>query len=329
MKFYTKEWYELMQRQNYTSGLKKIPDKVYTDDDIQAFYDKDLKAEVAHDRKIHNTPPGPYDWEDELLLPDRFTPDTFLFENGETGELFHPETPEIARHYLEQERRQAQERFAARPPFDPTETIACFQECYRGMLRYGFSHFPQWVRKSVDPRLLALNRIPESAYKRLRKEEQANRRAFEKINAKATAVLDQQDIPEEIRERFYFHDASVLAIKKVRSDVELYLRKDGGWLGDATPYIKIIFKNVRQFNREKGFSLRPKLDADGDLRTSCTYLYDELYHDESGYEVHMLLCTPKALRYLTICCEDIHFEDNISLELALHKGVSHEHLRSI
>ena len=42
MKFYTKEWYELMQCQNYTSGLKKIPDKVYTDDDIQAFYDKDL-----------------------------------------------------------------------------------------------------------------------------------------------------------------------------------------------------------------------------------------------------------------------------------------------
>ena len=94
MKFYTKEWYELMQRQNYTSGLKKIPDKVYSDEDIQAFYDKDLKAEVARDRRIHNTPPGPYDWEDELLLPDRFTPETFLFEkkknrrtvpSGDTG----------------------------------------------------------------------------------------------------------------------------------------------------------------------------------------------------------------------------------------------------
>ena len=45
MKFYTKEWYELMQHQNYTSGLKKIPDKVYTDEEIQAFYDKDLNAE--------------------------------------------------------------------------------------------------------------------------------------------------------------------------------------------------------------------------------------------------------------------------------------------
>ena len=168
--------------------------------------------------------------------------------------------------------------------------------------------------------MLALNRIPESAYKRLKKEEQANRRAFEKINAKATAVLAQQDIPEALRRRFSFHDASVLAIKKVRSDVELYLRKDGGWLGDATPYIKIIFKNVRQLDRENGFSLRPKLDADGDLRTSCTYLYDELYHTESGYEVHMLFWTLKALRYLTICCEDIEFEDNIALEAVPQGG---------
>ena len=95
------------------------------------------------------------------------------------------------------------------------------------MLRYGFAHFPQWVQESVDPRLLALNRIPESAYKRLKKEERANRRAFEKIEAKAAAVLDVQDIPEEIRSQFRFHDADVLAIKKVHSDVKLYLRKDG------------------------------------------------------------------------------------------------------
>jgi len=314
MKFYTKEWYALMQRQNYTSGLKKIPDKAYTDEDIQAFYDKDLKAEIDRDRRIHNTPPGPYDWEDELLQPDRFSPDTFLFENEETGELFHPETPEIARHYLEQGHRQAQEQFASRAPFDPTETIECFQECYRGMLRYGFSHFPQWVQESVDSRLLALNRIPESAYKQLKKEEQANRRAFEKICAKASVALDKQGIPRDIRDLFSFHDACVLAIKKVRFDVELYLRKDGGWMGDATPYIKIIFKNVRQFDREKGFALRPKLGEDGDLGTNCTYLYDELYHDEYGYEVHMLFWTPKSLRYLTICSEDIQAEDNISLE---------------
>ena len=313
MKFYTKEWYELMQRQNYTSGFKKIPDKVYTDEDIQAFYDKDLKAEVARDRKIHNTPPGPYDWEYELLLPDRFTPETFLFENEETGELFHPETPEIARQYLDEMRRRAQEQFAARPPFDPMETIECFRNCYRMMLKYGAKQFPQWVQESVDKRLMALNRIPESAYKRLKIEEQANRRAFNKIMTKADAVLEQQDIPEEIRSQFRFHDAAVLAIKKVRPNVELYLKKDGGWPNDTTPYIKIIFKNVRQFDREKVFSLRPRFDKWGDLRTGCIYLYDELYRTENGYEAHMMFWTRKALRYMTICCKDIEFEDNIPL----------------
>ena len=317
MKFYTKEWYELMQRQGYTSGLKKIPDKVYTDKELKAFYEKDLKEEITRDRKIHNTPPRTCDWEDELLAPDRFTSDTFLFENEETGELFHPETPEIARYYLEQARRRAQEQFAARPPFDPAETIECFRDCYKAQLRYGAAHLPQWVQESVDKRLLALNRIPENAYKRLKREEQVNRRAFDKIMTKAAAVLEQQNIPDEIRSRFCFHDAAVLAIKKVRSNVELYLRKDGGWPDDTTPYIKIIFKNVQQFDREKGFSLRPKLDEDGDLRTDCIYLYDELYRTEDGYEVHMLFWTHKALRYLTICSEDVKFEDNIPVDSIL------------
>ena len=314
MKFYTKEWYELMQHQNYTSGLKKIPNKIYTDEDIRAFYEKDLNAEIARDRKIHNTPPGPYDWEDALLAPDRFTPDTFLFENEETGELFHPETPEIARYYLEQKHRQEQEQFSTRPPFDPTETITCFRDIYRGMLRHGALRFPAWVQESVDIRLLALGRIPESAYKRLKKEEQLNRRAFDKIMTEATVVLEQQDIPQEIRSCFNFHDSNVLAIKKVRSDVELYLRKDGGWTGNATPYIKIIFKNVQKFDREKGFSLRPKFDTYGERSSSCIYLYDELYRTGEAYEIHMLFCTPKSLRYLTICSEDIQFEDNISLD---------------
>ena len=314
MKFYTKEWYELMQRQGYTSGLKKIPDKVYTDEEIKAFYEGDLKEEITRDRKIHNTPPCVCDWEDELLAPDRFTPDTFLFESEETGELFHPETPEIARYYLEQARQRAQEQFAARPPFDPAETIECFRDCYKAQLRYGTAHFPKWLQESVDKRLLALNRISESAYKRLKKEEQVNRRAFEKIMTKAAAVLEQQNIPYEIHSRFCFHDAAVLAIKKVRSNVELYLRKDGGWPGDTTPYIKVTFKNVQRFDREKGFSLRPKLNENGDLRTGCIYLYDELYRIQNGYEVHMLFWTPKALRYLTICSEDVKFEDNIPVD---------------
>ena len=314
MRYYTKDWYSLMQHQHFTSGLKKIPDREYTDEEIQSFYDRDLKAEIARNRRIHNTPPAACDWLEELLAPNQFSPEAFLFENEETGELFHPDTPEIARHYLEQEQIRLKERFDARPPFDPTETIACFRDAYRAQLRYGFSSFPEWVQQSVDKRLLALNRIPESAYKRLKKEETANRRAFEKINQEASIVFAKQTIPEEIRTQFCFHDSDVLKIQKVRSDLEMYLRKDGGWTGDSTPYIKIIFRNVRKYEREKGFALRLKENAFGELETSCKYLYDELYRNEDGYEINMMFWTPKTLRYVTITCNDILFEDNLLLE---------------
>jgi len=303
-----------MQRLHYTDGLKKIPDRTYTDKEIRMFYEKDLNAEIARDRKIHNTPPGPYDWEDALLEPVRFAPEIFLFEHEETGELFHPQTPEIAHRYLKQIRQQERDRFEARPPFDPTETIACFRDCYRSMLRYGATRFPQWVQDTVDKRLLALNRIPESAYKQLKKEERANRREFERIEKEAAVVLHSQDIPQALRSAFCFHDASVLAIKKERSDVELYLNKGGDWSKDATPYSKVVFQRVRQYEREKGFSLRTRLDANGTLCTGCTYLYEELYRDRDGYEVHMLFWTPKALRDLIIRCEDICLEDNIAME---------------
>lgn len=267
MNFYTKEWYELMQRQHYTSGLKVIPDKVYSNKDIKTFYSEDLEKEIARDKEFHN-------------------------------------------------------RRSNKHPFDPAETIKCFHDCYRGMLRYGAARFPEWVLDTVDKRLLALGRIPERAHKRLKQEEQANRKAFNKIEAEAAAILEQQDIPDAIRSQFCFHDANVLAIKKVRFDVELYLRKDGGWPEDNTPYIKIIFKNVRKYEREKGFSLRPRLSEHGELGSGCVYLYDELYRNEDGYEVHMLFWTRKSLRYLTIHCEDIQFQDNIPLESVPQGGVS-------
>ncbi len=254
MKYYTKEWYELMQRQHYTSGLTKIPDKIYSDQEIQAFYDHDLQKEIEHDRKFY-----------------------------ETGS------------------------------YTPADTISCFQDCYKKLLRYGGLHYPQWIRDTIDKRLLALNRMPALAYDQLRKEELANRRAFQRINQHAAEALQKQNIPEEIRSQFHFHDADLLALKKAGHNYQLTLRKDGGWPEGTTPYIKITFQNVHHVDREKGFALRPRRNKYGELCSSCQYLYDELYKTDDGYEVHILLWTPKALRYLTIHCEDIRFDDNIIL----------------
>ncbi len=254
MKYYTKEWYELMQNLHYVSGMTVVPDKEYTDAEIQAFYDADLAAEIEHDRRIY-------------------------------------------------EERQM--------PFDPAETIQCFEECYRALRRYGLKQYPSWARESIDRRLYALNRMPESAYNRLLELENVNQAAFEQINQKARAVLEQQDIPAEIRSKFCFHDAAILSLRRKGKDAELLLRKDGGWMEPMTPYIKIIFKNVSLLEREGGFMPRPRKADDGTYSSNYAYLYDELYRVGEEYEVHILLWSLRGLRYLTIRCEDIRFEDNI------------------
>lgn len=47
MKFYTKEWYDLRQHLHYTCGVKKIPDKEYSDKEIRELYYLALKKEVG------------------------------------------------------------------------------------------------------------------------------------------------------------------------------------------------------------------------------------------------------------------------------------------
>ena len=311
MKYFTKEWYDLMQRMNYTCGMKCIPDKEYTDAEIKALYDRKLKKEIAHNRKLHNTPVN-MEYLYDLLEPEKFDPNHFLFWNEETGEYFHPETPEIAKAHIDEDCRRAREQFEQRPSFDPQETIDFFAEVYHNLLRVAYSNLPEWAVPLLDKRLLALEYMPESVYRQLRKEEQKNKRAFERIMKKAEADLGQQAIPEKMREGFCFHDARLLSIKKAGTDVALCLRKDGMW-PEGTPYIRVIFMNVTLFEREKGLVIRKRMGQHGEWESNYVYLYDELYRTDTGYEIHILL-TGKELRYLTIGCEDVVFEDNIGPE---------------
>lgn len=259
MRYYTKEWYELMQNLHYVSGMIVAPDKEYTDAEIQAFYDADLAEEIEHDRRLYE------EWQS---------------------------------------------------PFDPAETIQCFEECYQGVKKYCLNGYPEWVRAEIDPRLAALNRITEGIYNRLKAAEDANRAVFDTINAEARTVLDQQNIPEEIHSVFRFHDAHVLTLKRQGRDAELYLSYGEELPDGKSPYVKVLFKNISLIDREKGLIFRKKRNEHGVWSSSVTYLYDELYRTENGYEVHMLLWSFRGLRYLTIGCEDIAFEDNIKLDFS-------------
>ncbi len=316
MRFYTKEWYELMQSQDYTLCVRQIPDKEYSAKEIRAFFEKKLKAEIARDRREYNTPPCFPDMSDQLKPESFDRSDWLVFPGGGEREPRHPTSPEEVSEQLEREKREAEDAFANRPPFDPGESEKVFREGYMARLRYCRRSFPEWVCRQVDQRLLALGLIPKSVYQRLKTEEKENRKAFRKIERAAKKELDRQHIPEQIAEAFSFHDSSLLSLRKRGRNYEMLLRKDGGWFGDGvTPYIKVIFTDAVLMERERGLKPRTRMDADGALCSKCVFLYHEMYSVESGYEVHMLFAVDgrSDLAYLTVRCGEIGFEDNIVL----------------
>ena len=312
MRFYTKEWYELMQHHDDTMCMKRIPDKDYSDKEIKALFEKKLKAEIARDRREHNSPPFFPDLS-EQLTPESFDPQAWLVF-PENEEPRHPISAEEVRSQLERDRRQAEENFANRPPFDPGESEALFREGYESRLHNSRWRFPAWVCQQVDRRLLALDLLPDGAFRRLKEEGKQNRKAIRKIERAAEKELGRQQIPDRIRDTFHFHDSALLSLRKRGRNYEMLMRKDGGWVGEGvTPYIKVIFVDAILLERERGLTPRTRMDGDGTLWSNCICLYHEMYSIKNGYEVHMMFTirTWSEPAYLTVKCHDICFEDNI------------------
>lgn len=191
MRYFTKEWYDLMQHQFYTSGLKVVPEHKYLVQEIKELYDEALQAEIDRERNTYSS-------------------DTM---NADRKEWNQPGS-------------QQNHSFHNHPPFDPTEIIDSFRVCYRIGLRNAYSSFPSWVRKTVDRRLLALQMIPEHAYIRLKKEEMENRSQFQVITEAVQKELERQDIPDYIGSSFHFHDSHVLGLRKSGTNAILILRNN-------------------------------------------------------------------------------------------------------
>ncbi len=314
MKYFTKEWFYLMQKVYlFDEPDEIIPDKEYTDEEIGEFYRKDLGEYLLHMREDYDEPPQVNWelWEINGLDPDNFTPSRSAFAN-ENGEA--PKTVDEARANLERANELEIEKWKKRPPYDPKEDIEFFKERYQSNLKNVDKNYPSCVTELTDPRLLALGRMTENVHKLYTEYRQKLKNEFDSIEEEGDRVLKAQDIPEETESRFRFHDADILALRKSKKDLHLYMRNEYMWTGEKTPYVKVIFKNAAKIDREKGFSIRPGPDRQGKLSCSCQFLYHELYRTEKGYEVHMMLWTWKSLRYLTVECEDIEFEEDITIE---------------
>lgn len=310
MKYFTKEWYNLMQRLHYTLCMRAIADKDYTDADIEALYKRKLAASIRHDRKEYNNPPHIIEIDfDNCSLED------FMWFDGE--KLVYPKSMDEVKRNYENEYRRAKQEFESRPPFDPSGTVDTFERMYKGGLEHGYTSFPDWVKDEVDIRLIALGYLPKSVYDRLKAEQKRNRVEFNKINREAKKALAKQakEIPDRISQHFGFHDGQVMSLENIGDDIVMIINIDGIPAEDETPFARVTFVGGEVVERDANLKFaRRKVSYDGEEHDAyCIWLYEGLYKTEDGYEAHMLF-DEGELGYLTIRCRDIKIEFNVDYD---------------
>lgn len=290
MKYFTKEWYELMQNMHYTEGFEPIEYKEFTDEDIKMLYDIKLREWIEEEKKAYEDKP---DYSDiyEMLENKEFNPSEWLFVDEKNKQVIEPATKQEVFEHLKQEEKQAIKEYNKRKPFDEKRSEKEFSEFYKTMLITD-EMLPKWVYEKVDKRLIALGYLPQSVFNKLKVEENVNKGKYENIEKAAINILYSQNISEEIYANFNFHDE---VIKSFKSKDDDYIMKimHSDFIEDYTE--TVIFKKAVVIEKEEL------------IFGQSIYLYDEIYKIDDGYEVHIMYeC--EGLKYLTIKCSDIKFK---------------------
>ena len=288
MKFYNKEWYELMQNTDYsTENIRELPNKKYSDKEIKEIYNEELEKEINIAYEEFNTPPDFSEILEEIMDEDYCfnSEDWVVLEEGRSVRKAESKE-EVVKSLLEEE-KQALEEFENRGTFNKKEVIKDFKKMYKMELKYKYE-FPKWLYDEVDNRLIALKALPKDVLDKLRKEEKVNKEKFNKIEEEADRILKKQKLSYDIINNFNFHDYPILGFNKVENGYEMVLENY------ESEIIKVLFENAENIELEK---LNFK---------DCYFLYDEIYSVDGGYEVHMMV-ESKGLKYVTLRCRDIKF----------------------
>lgn len=288
MKYFNKEWYELMQKQFMTDGIKTIAEKEYSDKEIEEMYNKELKKEIERSYEEYNTPPDDSILKELIEGKIEFNPEEWLFVDEESDTVEKITSKEQVIANLSREYEEELKEFNNRPQFNENEVIEDFKQSYKAMLEIK-NYLPKWVYEEVDNRLIALNCMPNSVLKKLKVEEKQNNKKIDKIMKDANADFRRQDIGEELYNKLNFHDEKIVAFKNQGKNYEMTIKNY------EDEVIKIVFEETEIIELE-----------DIDFK-NCYWLYEEIYKEKDTYEVHLMV-ESKGLRYITLRCKKINIK---------------------
>ena len=277
MRIYTKEYYTLMMSLGVADLYEPIIDKYYSDEDIEELYQKALDKYVEEERASYDEPP-------ELDFDEDDDPE-----------------------YIEMMKAEFEE-YTNRDPFDEEQAEEEFKETYEDNLEDPDEDLPEWVRETVDPRILAMYFLPEKIYRKLSEEDAANEEKFEALDERTDEAVEAMrgDLPDEFEEIMDTleeqENAYVVSVSKSEGEIEMILE---GWDDDGEEALYTFRFDGTELLEDDGVEAHAGKDEDGDTESDCEFLYAEIYVEDGKPEFHMMFDN-NGLKYLTFRCEEAY-----------------------
>jgi hypothetical protein len=285
MRYHTKEYYRLMMAQGASDLYEPVIDKEYSDEEIEDLYQKALDDYIDEERALYDAPP-------------------------EMPVILSEDAPEEVRVMWEQMYAVSVETYENRPPFDEEEAREEFEELYQDNLEEPDEDLPDWVRETVDPRILAMYLMPEKTYLKLVDEDEVNEEKFDELDDAADEALEEiaETLSEEsidLMDKMEDLEDSYVVRTEIGDDSIVLTLTDWDDEGEETESV-LGFGGVEVLENE-GISAKAWLDEDGDRESDCEFLYGEVYEEDGRTEVHMLFDN-NGLKYLTFRCTEVRYE---------------------
>ncbi|MEG6521530.1 DUF4085 family protein [Desulfotomaculum sp. 1211_IL3151] len=283
MKYLTKEWYELCQRTGLHFGMKVHKGaNVYDEALYLRLYKRKEKEFVKLQHEIYHVDPRFMLEQDGCtLVPlDKFA-------NG--GEI--NEGDKVVYRMSSEEKDRIQKLIAeydVRPPFDEKKCRAEFRSIQETVKKETVDKLPHELYQQIaDVRVFSLGYCTKEILSQLKSLSKENEKKMNRILNEYSKAQQGERIPQMIRERFGFHDCEVIEFTVRKKDVVMRLDTRGGF----TNFNMITFAASEIIKQE-------------DYIVGSTWLYEELYRTENGYEAHILFAG-EGMPELVIRCKDI------------------------
>ncbi len=263
MKYFTKEWYETMQKT-----------------DLHLLLKVSSKADTFSERYFHEI----YQQEESKWIQLQQEVASIQFEDLYPGELdlnqpYEDSVPSEEQRILHQKVVETIERarahLASRKPFDARQEKKNFRKTFRQSIAHLKQYLPSDILEMVaDIRVLALDHAAPNVKRKITAYCRENRKAVDKA-AKMYRAETKKNFAHRIPAFMKFvtlHDCRIRSSQKRGKDRIITLDNSGGF----TSIDRIVLKNCTVIKQDQRIS-------------GAWWLYDEIYPTKTGYELHALL----------------------------------------